>query len=55
MTSLEAVRRPFAAFFEQALGPSWVLRDLSRPRFGSRLPLVDDEDDEDDADASDEP
>lgn len=53
MTSLEAVRRPFAAFFEQAFGPSWVLRDLARPWFGSRLPLVDEDDDVDGA--SDEP
>jgi len=46
MTSLEAVRRPFAAFFEEALAPSWVKVELARPRADvvgiARLPKVDD-------------
>jgi hypothetical protein len=46
MTSLEAVRRPFAAFFEEALAPSWVKAELARPRADvvgiARLPKVDD-------------
>jgi hypothetical protein len=46
MTSLEAVRRPFAAFFEEALAPSSVKVELVRPRADAvgiaRLPKVDD-------------
>jgi hypothetical protein len=46
MTSIDAVRRPFAAFFEEALAPSWVAVELARPRADvvgtARLPAVDD-------------
>jgi hypothetical protein len=46
MSSLEVVRRPFAAFFEEALAPSWVAVELARPRADvvgtARLPAVDD-------------
>jgi hypothetical protein len=47
MSSLEAVRRPFAAFFEEALAPSWVAVELARPRADvvgtARLPQLDEE------------
>ena len=44
MTALEAVRRPFAAFFEEAFAPR-VTVELARPRAETvgtaRLPAVD--------------
>jgi hypothetical protein len=46
MSSLEVARRPFAAFFEEALTPSWVAVELVRPRANvvgtARLPRIDD-------------
>lgn len=45
MTALEAVRRPFAIFFEESLAP-WIVAELARPRAEvigtARLPVVDD-------------
>lgn len=45
MTALEAVRRPFAIFFEESLAP-WIAVELARPRVEvvgtARLPVVDD-------------
>lgn len=45
MNSLEVVRRPFAAFFEESLAP-WVAVELARPRANvvgtARLPVVED-------------
>lgn len=32
MRPLEAVSRPFAAFFEETAAPSWVVDAIDRPR-----------------------
>jgi len=31
MDSLDVVSRPFAAFFEEAIAPSWVTDTIARP------------------------